>query len=370
MSYDTRAHIVCEEFLSILRRSKLNYLVKETPYSAFVTIRKRLVKNGQELSNVTLVQGDSAVSDGSFKAENYILKQRCKDLEVKNGFLEVDIENLEVKVETLNKENINLCAENETSEQKIGVLNAQIDCFESEVNQKNEELLENELKREFLQAQMNKLKSKVEQSEKSSKAKDDNIELLESIIRNKDSEIAKIKSEMDSTISQKPDNLESNSEKNNLSCDQCDFTTENAKGLKIHMGKMHEVKCETCNDKFAGESKLKTHMCRLHVDNPSSTKFYMKNWYIKNSCISIFSEAQKKEVAVLHSEHCTKSELCSECPPNLESYVRVDDKNDMIHLQTCNYLESGKISWDVLEANIEGYLCDTDWFKNNSKANA
>ena len=42
---DTRAHTVCEQMLSILKSSNLNYIVKETPYSAFVTIRKRFVKD-------------------------------------------------------------------------------------------------------------------------------------------------------------------------------------------------------------------------------------------------------------------------------------------------------------------------------------
>ena len=66
------------------------------------------------------------------------------------------------------------------------------------------------------------------------------------------------------------------------SCDQCDFNTESEKGLKIHMGRKHEVKCSGGSEKFAGDSKLKTHMCRQHISNPSSDQLYMKNWFVKD----------------------------------------------------------------------------------------
>ena len=79
------------------------------------------------------------------------------------------------------------------------------------------------------------------------------------------------------------------------SCDQFDFTSASNKGLKIHVGKMHESECPECNEIFAGEAKLKTHMCRLNVTNPSFQNFYMKNCFLKDSCISVFCEEQKKK---------------------------------------------------------------------------
>ena len=55
----SKAHKVCEDLLSILKSSKLNYLVKETPYSAFVTIRKSFLKN-MDFTDVTLVPKDES----------------------------------------------------------------------------------------------------------------------------------------------------------------------------------------------------------------------------------------------------------------------------------------------------------------------
>ena len=365
MSYDIRAHTVCEQMLAILKSSKLNYLVKETPYSAFVTIRKRFVKDNQDISGVTLAQVDNNNSDQSFKRENLILKQKCKSLEVEVGFLEIDKGNLELANEALGLENKQLCVEVEKLETVLNLANKRIHDQEEEVERKKEEFTDNELRKDFLQDQLSKTKIKIAKIETILKEKNDNLEILEKIVENKDLEIDKLRSELESHYSRQ------NTEATIHFCMQCNFTSESDKGLKIHMGKMHELKCLDCDGTFAGESKLKTHMCRLHVVNPASTFFYMKNWYIKNSCISIYSKEQKKEVAVLHSEPCTKSKPCSEFPPNLKNNVRVDDKDGLIHLQAFYYLKSGNISWQMLEEHIEGIcLCDTTWIKNNSKANA
>ena len=62
MPSDLIAHRVCEQMLSILKSSMLNYLVQETPYSAFVTVRKRFVKDIQEISWVTLVSEDNDIN--------------------------------------------------------------------------------------------------------------------------------------------------------------------------------------------------------------------------------------------------------------------------------------------------------------------
>ena len=153
------------------------------------------------------------------------------------------------------------------------------------------------------------------------------------------------------------------------SCDQCDFKCESNKGLKIHMGKMHEEECPECNELFGGELKLKTHMCRVHVANPSFKHFYMKNWFVRESCISILCKQQNKEVALLHNEHCTRN--CEYYPQNLAILIRVDDENDLIHLKSTCYLESGRVCWQKLTERIEGKdIPEVMWMKMNDKANA
>ena len=52
------ANQVCEKLLNNTRTSKLLYLVNETPYSAFITIRKQFIKGYEESSIVTIAQNE------------------------------------------------------------------------------------------------------------------------------------------------------------------------------------------------------------------------------------------------------------------------------------------------------------------------
>ena len=83
---------------------------------------------------------------------------------------------------------------------------------------------------------------------------------------------------------------------------------------------MFEAECSECNEIFSGEFKLKTHMCRVHVSNPSFEDYYMKNWFIRNSCISVFCKQQSKELALLYSENCVQNQVpvTIHYPPNLK----------------------------------------------------
>ena len=106
MSGNLKANTVCNQVLKVLKQSNLNYLVNETPYSAFVTIRKKFVRTreDQELLDVTPVD-DISVNDIVLTQENLGLKQKCRDLSSDKGHLQIKIEELELKVEAIVKEN-------------------------------------------------------------------------------------------------------------------------------------------------------------------------------------------------------------------------------------------------------------------------
>ena len=44
MVVNSSPYKVCENLINDVKASNLNYLVNETPYSAFITIRKRFTK--------------------------------------------------------------------------------------------------------------------------------------------------------------------------------------------------------------------------------------------------------------------------------------------------------------------------------------
>ena len=47
MTVENSAEKVCGQILICLKMSKLNYMVKETPFSAYVTIRKKFLNSYQ-----------------------------------------------------------------------------------------------------------------------------------------------------------------------------------------------------------------------------------------------------------------------------------------------------------------------------------
>lgn len=91
-------------------------------------------------------------------------------------------------------------------------------------------------------------KKKVDSLNKSRCEKDDAIKVLETINDNRVFELNALKKESikyKSVICHVPS-------VSIFNCEECDFNTENDKGLKIHMGKMHEVKCKICEETFGG----------------------------------------------------------------------------------------------------------------------
>ena len=101
------AEFACGQILFTLKQSKLNYIVKETPYSAYITIRKNLLTpsvreaSEDETSESIVV----SVNDKNIQNENSKLKDRNLDLERMHALLLIEFEELEIKHKEL--KNIN-----------------------------------------------------------------------------------------------------------------------------------------------------------------------------------------------------------------------------------------------------------------------
>ena len=57
-------------------------------------------------------------------------------------------------------------------------------------------------------------------------------------------------------------------------CGSCDFESDDEENLNVHVKSKHEFSCEICELTFKYEEKLKTHMCRLTVANPTCGDYY------------------------------------------------------------------------------------------------
>ena len=100
MAGDSSPHNACGQILFSLKMSKLNYVVKEMPFSAYVTIRKKFVQSSVAPQPYFFVERVSVT-----EKELISLKEKNRDLETKLGLITFELEETQVKNEALEKEN-------------------------------------------------------------------------------------------------------------------------------------------------------------------------------------------------------------------------------------------------------------------------
>ena len=96
-------------------------MVKETPFSAYVTIRKKFVKNFQIVETVidNAPKTDNEESLRKLKKENDRLQKKVKGILTENAHLIFDLEELEIKFNAMEKENTVLKIKLDEAEVKI-----------------------------------------------------------------------------------------------------------------------------------------------------------------------------------------------------------------------------------------------------------
>ena len=252
----------------------------------------------------------------------------------------MSLEALEVKNDTLEKEVNKFESENSSLKSILEMANAQLleqtEALSKEINNRTDFVAEKaSLANELIEA--NKQLTKLEKVKKETV---DDFLILESTLESKDSQIEKLKHEISSLKSKKiPD----------YKCDECEYTSDTEDNLKQHTKIAHEVVCSFCNCSFAGNKKLSTHVCKIVVENPTSSPLYMKDWFVRNGCIRNFDGDIKREVFNLHSEDCVSSSSCTSLPENFKTEKYFKDTQEIIHLTTSDCMESNRVKWlDIL----------------------
>ena len=88
----------------------------------------------------------------------------------------------------------------------------------------------------------------------------------------------------------------------------------------------------------------------MHIINPSFGDYYMKNWFARDDCIRIFSETQKVDIGMLHSEKCINIIHCSYLPHQIiHKTNRFVDDNFYTHMPASKYLLEGNVNWNILK---------------------
>ena len=111
----------CGQILFSLKTSNLNYMVNETPFSAYVTIRKKFVKNYQTVETVidNAPKTNNEESLRRLKKENDLLQKKVKGILTENAQLKFDLEEFEIKFNAMEKENTVLEIKLDEAEVKI-----------------------------------------------------------------------------------------------------------------------------------------------------------------------------------------------------------------------------------------------------------
>ena len=105
MAPEVSAEFACGMILFGLKQSKLNYVLKETPYSAYITIRKkftnRVIVNNEEKEKDA---SGAKVLESNLTKENLKLKDKLKDIETTFALLRIENEEFELKNDSLKKD--------------------------------------------------------------------------------------------------------------------------------------------------------------------------------------------------------------------------------------------------------------------------
>ena len=143
-------------------------------------------------------------------------------------------------------------------------------------------------------------------------------------------------------------------------CGTCEYLSDDDSDLKMHVKEMHETSpkilddwdsqekmCDSCELPLKSRDKVKSHICKVIVKNPTHRVFYMKGWYDKNSCTQVYSGELNDEAAWLHSANC----VLEECTPfrNItKDFEEALAESDVTHFKLEKYVEDRSILWPQL----------------------
>ena len=225
------------------------------------------------------------LSDVVLRQENIALRQKFKDLERDKCQLKIDIEELEVKNEALNIKVNSLESDKSSLSIRLEVAKGQISNQTDKLEKQVEEIKDIEAEKETIDAILKEKETKVIKLAVRIKEKEDDLLICESTLKNRDSEIGKLKNELDKLI-------------NLHHCEECNFSFATDTELKCHIGEQHEHHCTFCDSKFIGEKKLKNHLCRVYVNNPCSEQFgfYTKDWFERQNASGYLIMHLKKKL--------------------------------------------------------------------------
>ena len=143
------------------------------------------------------------------------------------------------------------------------------------------------------------------------------------------------------------DNEHKSQEVDVVKCPECDYTVESEWYLDDHILDEHNFPCGDCSLIFRSLGRLRNHICKLPIKNPTFGSLYSKSWWDGNGCNPIFCVRKNQEVAWLHHEQClSKVKTCH------LSQNHLTEKDGIFHLEIDKYIIYCEIQWEALATKI------------------
>ena len=108
------ATAMCDQVLQTLKYSNLNFVVQETPFSAYITIRKSFISG--KISSCESSETSSTSSVKKIAEKNKVLETRVSELEEDNENYAKELHNISLKLEKAKRELSNAMLEKGTSD--------------------------------------------------------------------------------------------------------------------------------------------------------------------------------------------------------------------------------------------------------------
>ena len=144
-------------------------------------------------------------------------------------------------------------------------------------------------------------------------------------------------------------------------CEHCDFETEFKNGLKIHIARMHKVKCDECELEFKNKECLKRHKeiktTISNIEPHLSPDGSMKLDILKHDevCL-VVTDQQSKKLLFLHCWSCwiRATHSCLELPPEGFDKEARPQHTDIGKVVMGDLSEPGCfMDWDMVKTLLE-----------------
>ena len=154
------------------------------------------------------------------------------------------------------------------------------------------------------------------------------------------------------------------------SCDICDFKTKHGRGLKVHIGRVHSLKCEMCQEQFLAKESFKRHKdLEVLLENICDKKeeslcLEMRKFRTDESCLGVFSPKEPREddlpLLFLHTFECwnRSGHVCCDLP--LDAFENQDQEKDFVQdYDFYNPTKHSMLEWVVMgDINLKGSYPD------------